>query len=57
MTDDCLAVNVIGKYDITRELTTGFGNENEMEDYSSSSVFVLSKKFTVTNANLRTSVT
>ena len=57
VTDGCLAVNVIGNHDITRELTTGLGNENKMEDYSSSSVFVLSKKFTVTNANLRTSVT
>ena len=41
--DGCLAVNVIGNHDITCELTTGLSNESEMQDDSSSSVFVLSK--------------
>ena len=49
-------MNVIGNHDITCQLTTGLGSENKIEDHSSSSIFVLSKKFTVTNANLRASV-
>ena len=43
MTDGCLAVNVIGNHDITCELTTGLSNENEMQDDSSSRLFVSSK--------------
>ena len=43
MTDGCLAVNVIGNHDITCELTTGLTNENEMQDDSSSQLFVSSK--------------
>ena len=43
MTDSCLAVNVMGNYDITCELTTGLSNENEMEDDSLSELFVLGK--------------
>ena len=41
--DGCLAVNVIGIHDITCELTTGLSNEMEMEDDSSSELFVSSK--------------
>ena len=44
MTDGCLAVNVIGNHDIACELTTGLSNENEMQDDSSSHLFVSSKK-------------
>ena len=44
MTDGCLAVNVIGNHDITCELTTGLSNENEMQEESSSQLFVSSKK-------------
>ena len=43
MTDDCLAVNVMGNHGITCELTSGLSNETEMEDDSSSEVFVLGK--------------
>ena len=43
MTDGCLAVNVIGNHDITCELTTGLSNENEMQEESSSQLFVSSK--------------
>ena len=44
MTDGCLAVNVIGNHDITCELTSGLSKETEMQDHSSSRVFVLSKQ-------------
>ena len=44
MTDGCLAVNVIGNHDITCELTSGLSKETEMQDDSSSGVFVLSKQ-------------
>ena len=43
MTDGCLAVNVIGNQDITCELTTGLSNDSEMQDDSSSQLFVSSK--------------
>ena len=43
MTDGCLAVNVIGNHDITCELTTRLSNETEMEDDSTSDLFVLGK--------------
>ena len=42
-TEGCLAVNIIGIYEITCELTTGLSNENEMEDDHNSQLFVLSK--------------
>ena len=40
-TDGCLAVNVIGTNDMTCELTTDLGNENEMEDDHNSELLVL----------------
>ena len=43
MTDGCLAVNVIGNHGIICELTSGLSIENEMEDDSSSELFVLGK--------------
>ena len=43
MTDGCLAVNIIGNHDIICELTTGLSNEGDMEDDSSSRVFVSGK--------------
>ena len=43
MTDDCLAVNIIGNNDITCELTTGLSDETEMQDDSSSQLLVSSK--------------
>ena len=42
-TNGCLAVNVIGNRNITCELTTGLNNENQMEDDSSSELYVLGK--------------
>ena len=41
MTDGCLAVNFIGNHDIRCELTTGLGDETEMEDDNNSQLFVL----------------
>ena len=45
MTDGCLAVNIIGNYDIICELKSGFSNENEMKDDSTSELLVASKIF------------
>ena len=50
LTDGCLAVNIIGHHDITCELTTGLGNEAEMQDDSSSQLFILGKVKVLTNS-------
>ena len=43
MKEGCLAVNVIGSHDVKCQMTRGLSSKNEMQDDTTSDVFVLSK--------------
>ena len=43
MKEGCLAVNVIRSHDVKCQMTRGLSSKNEMQDDTTSDVFVLSK--------------